>query len=542
MEHQAANDLTGLAAVALAALICGIFLERLRQPAIVGYILAGVVLGPAGFHLVGEASVAPLAELGVLLLLFTIGMELSVRAFRRMWRLFVVTTLFQVVGSTAMTFALSLLFGWPPGLAIFLGFAVALSSTAVAVKILERLGELRTRVGRVTIGVLIAQDLAVVPMMLTLSAMAGDSFQWSALPKIAFSILFLVWLIWFLSRGRKIFLPYSAMVGGHRDLTPLAALAFCLGAAAVSGLMGLSAAYGAFLAGLVIGNSHQRHAMLAVVEPLQSILMMVFFLSIGLLVDLDYLWENLGAVLLLLTMVTIFKTVLNVAILHLLGEPWQRAFLVGVTIAQIGEFSFLLAVVGLDSGLITPEDRRLIVAVTVLSLALSPLWVVIGRRLHDLADDGITSGQRLIQLVYAPEAEFVLGTLGEARSLTMRQARTLAIILRRKLLWRLRGKPENLAVKPPPVEDLHSKIALATDVRMDVSGEAMPVAISAVNLAPSEGPDPSTMERQPFRKPSRRRRSTAAVVTGARTGILSPDKPTKTGRPQRPKKPGKKNS
>jgi CPA2 family monovalent cation:H+ antiporter-2 len=401
---------------------------------------------------------------------------------------------------------------------------------------------LRTRVGRVTIGVLIAQDLAVVPMMLTLSAMAGDSFQWSALPKIAFSILFLVWLIWFLSRGRKIFLPYSAMVGGHRDLTPLAALAFCLGAAAVSGLMGLSAAYGAFLAGLVIGNSHQRHAMLAVVEPLQSILMMVFFLSIGLLVDLDYLWENLGAVLLLLTMVTIFKTVLNVAILHLLGEPWQRAFLVGVTIAQIGEFSFLLAVVGLDSGLITPEDRRLIVAVTVLSLALSPLWVVIGRRLHDLADDGITSGQRLIQLVYAPEAEFVLGTLGEARSLTMRQARTLAIILRRKLLWRLRGKPENLAVKPPPVEDLHSKIALATDVRMDVSGEAVPVAISAVNLAPSEGPDPSTMERQPFRKPSRRRRSTAAVVTGARTGILSPDKPTKTGRPQRPKKPGKKNS
>ena len=116
MEHQATNDLTGLAVVALAALICGILLERLRQPAIVGYILAGVALGPAGFGLVGEASVAPLAELGVLLLLFTIGMELSVRAFRRMWRLFVVVTLFQVVGSTAMTFALSLHPGSPPTL------------------------------------------------------------------------------------------------------------------------------------------------------------------------------------------------------------------------------------------------------------------------------------------------------------------------------------------------------------------------------------------------------------------------------------------
>ena len=440
MESHGGADLTGMAVVALAALVFGIALERLRQPALVGYILAGVALGPVGLGLVEEESVSTLAELGVLLLLFVVGMELSLRAFRRLWRLFVTATLFQVLGSTGVMILATSWAGLPVEMGIFLGFAVALSSTAVAVKILEGLGELRSRIGRVTVGVLIAQDLAVVPMMLILSALAGDGFDWMALPKILFSVLFLVVLILFLSRGRKVSLPFAQLVGNHKDMTPLAALAFCLGAATVSGLLGLSPAYGAFLAGLIIGNSHERRAMLHVIEPFQSVLMMVFFLSIGLLIDLGYLWDNLGIVLLLLTMVAVFKTVLNVGILRLLGEPWTRAFLAGVMIAQIGEFSFLLAVSAVKSGLISVEDRRLIVAVTALSLALSPLWVFTARRLRHLAEDGITSGREIVRLVYAPEAEFVAATFGGARTRTRREIRKAAVLLRRYRLRRLRRR------------------------------------------------------------------------------------------------------
>jgi CPA2 family monovalent cation:H+ antiporter-2 len=314
------NDLLGIAIVALAALACGLGLEYLRQPAIIGYIIAGVILGPSGFELVSDRSnLNTLAELGVLLLLFVVGMELSLRSFRLMWRLFVLATLFQIAVSAAVMMALSSLFGWPVELAVVLGFAVALSSTAVVIKVLEDLGELRSRVGRTTVGILIAQDLAVVPMMLMVGALSGDGFHLLDVAKIALSVALLLGLILWLSEGPKVRLPFAQWVGGHADLTPLAALCFCFGAAALSGLLGMSAAYGAFLAGLVIGNSQERAAMVRVTHPIQSVLMMVFFLSIGLLIDLTYVWENIGTVLMLLFLVTVFKTVLNIAILRFIA-------------------------------------------------------------------------------------------------------------------------------------------------------------------------------------------------------------------------------
>ncbi len=450
MEAEVHSNLTGIAVVTLAALTCGLILQRLRQPAIVGYLQAGAISGPPGFAIVGRGTeINTLAELGVLLLLFAIGMELSLRAFRRMWRLFLVATALQIGASTGVMLVLSTLFDWPLGLSVLLGFVVAISSTAVAIKVLEDLGELRTHTGRVTVGVLIAQDLAVVPMMLTIGALAEGGFHWFEPIRIVLSVAFLAWLIWFLSRGRKIHLPFSHWVGGHAELTPIATLVFCFGAAALSGLVGLSAAYGAFLAGLVIGNSHERQALIAVTKPIQSILMMVFFLSIGLLIDLGYLWRNLGQVMMLLFVVTVFKTALNVGILRVLGQPWPRAFLAGVMLAQIGEFSFLLALVGIDNGLIGPEYGRLVVAVTVLSLSLSPVWVVTARRLKDLAAAGITEGAELLRLVYGPEAEKVAETVGEARLRSRRLARWLRLLV---LLRRRRRLREAQAAAKEPQE------------------------------------------------------------------------------------------
>jgi monovalent cation:H+ antiporter-2, CPA2 family len=419
MEAAAHSNLTGIAVVALAALLCGLGLERLRQPAIVGYIIAGVILGPSAFAVVHDrGDIDILAELGVLMLLFVIGMELSLRAFRRVWKLAVLTTLIQIGVSTSVMYLAATVAGFSLGVSIVLGFVVALSSTAVAIKVLEDIGELRTRAGRITVSVLIAQDLAVVPMMLSLGALADGKFDWIILAKVGGSIVFLVVLIWYLSRGKKIRLPFDRMVAGHEDLKPLSALAFCFGAAALSGFIGLSAAYGAFLAGLVIGNSHERARMLESAKPIQSILMMIFFLSIGLLVDLNYIWENLDAVILLFLMVAVFKTVLNVGILRLLGQSWQHAFLAGVMLAQIGEFSFLLSLVGISHGLISEEVGRLVVAVTVLSLALSPLWVVTARRLQAVALAGRESAGEVLNLVYGREAKAVTESLGEARSWT----------------------------------------------------------------------------------------------------------------------------
>ena len=419
---EAANhvDLTGIALVALAALLFGFGLERLRQPAIVGYIVAGVALGPSGFALVsGRDGLEVLAEMGVLMLLFIIGMELSLRAFMRIWKVAVSTTLFQIAASTGVTLAFSQFTDISWELAVLLGFVVAMSSTAVAIKILDDIGELRTKVGQITVGVLIAQDIAVVPMMLTIGALGDDGFNLAQIPVMIGSVLFLAGLIFYASRGKKIHLPFAESLAGNKELAPLAGLAFCLGCSAIAGLIGLSAAYGAFIAGL------------DAVLPIQSVLMMVFFLSIGLLIDLGFMIDNIGMVLTLFLMVTVFKTLINVGFLRITGQPWATAFLAGISMAQIGEFSFLLAVVGIGSGVLDEEGRRLIVSVTVLSLALSPLWVITARRLSLLANYGVTEATDLMRLVYGPETDAISQAMERASGRTQHTMRAAALKIRR---------------------------------------------------------------------------------------------------------------
>lgn len=401
---ESSLDLTGIAIVAGAATLCGTLLRRLGQPAIVGYILAGILLGPSGLKLIADRSqVGTLAELGVLMLLYFVGMELSLRSFRRSWRIAVFSTLLQVAASIAVLLALTRFFDWPFEHAVLFGFVLALSSTVVAIRMLEEIGELRTRVGRITVGILIAQDLAVAPMLLFVGGMSGDGLEFSLIIKLAISILLLALATVYLSRRRHVDLPLVAVTVGSVDLTPVAALTWCFGFAAIAGIIGLSPAFGAFFAGLLIGSSVQRHAVSETARPIQSVLLMVFFLSIGLLIDLEFLWDNIGLVLLLWLFVTVFKTALNAGILRLMGEPWQRAFLSSLILAQIGEFSFVLGAAALDRQVIDGNIHRLVVAVTVLSLVTSPLWLNNARRLHHRAAQRPATLGALLRLIYFRE-------------------------------------------------------------------------------------------------------------------------------------------
>ncbi len=405
MEHNI--ELTGLAFVVAAATLCGMAMARLNQPAIVGYILAGVILGPSGLGLVGDrGQIAALAELGVLMLLYIIGMELSVRSFRRMWRVAVFSTGLQILVSLVAMLSLGYALGWPTTHVLLFAFVLALSSTAVAVKMMEDIGTLRQRTGRIAVGVLIAQDLAVAPMMIVLAGLAGDEFNAFVLVEIVIAVILLVVLIRYLARDRKINLPFAKLALGKFDLRPVAALAWCFAVAAVAGMIGISAVFGAFLAGLVVGSSHQRHELFEAAKPIESILLMTFFLSIGLLIDLQYLWENIGLVLLLWAFVTIFKTALNTAIFRAMGETWQHAFLSGLFLAQIGEFGFILGGVALDSAIIDTDLHRLIVAVTVLSLVTSPLWMNSARRVQHRAVARMDTLGGLLRLVYFREWRF----------------------------------------------------------------------------------------------------------------------------------------
>lgn len=414
-------ELTATAIVIMAALLCGGLMAQLRQPAIVGYILAGVVLGPSGLELVSNRdAVATLAEFGVLMLLFVVGMRLDLRRFMAVWKTALVATLLQIAGSVGAALLLRHMMGWSLGMAMVLGCAVAISSTAVVIKILESSDELDTPVGRTTVAILIAQDMAVVPMMLMLEAMETRSIEAMDAGRVVLSVLILAVLFWLLSR-RRLSLPLTSRLSKDADLATLAALTWCFGAAALAGILDLSPPYGAFLAGLVLGNSAQSETLLKRAQPVKSVLLMVFFLSIGLLLDFRFIWKNLGAVLLLLGLVTLFKTALNVAALRLLRQDWPSAFLAGVALAQIGEFSFLLAETGKAARLITAQETKLVVAVTVLSLVLSPFWLFTMRRMHRVAVVHVGSFRELMSRLYGEDAQTVARLARRTRRLAERR-------------------------------------------------------------------------------------------------------------------------
>ena len=391
------NNLTEIAMVVVAALAGGLGFVRLKQPPIIGYILTGILLGPSGLAFIqSRDQVSFLAELGVLLLLFVIGMELSLRTFKKVWVIATLCTILQVASSLAITLVVSGIFGWSAGLSLLLGFVASISSTAVVVKVMESIGELKTEIGQLTIGILIAQDLAIVPMILILRNYGESWFSPLLLIKLLVSVGMIAALIAYLSRRQRVRLPLTQMIAGDKDLTPLASLTFCFAAAAVSGLIGLSAPYGAFLAGLVLGNTHERLAMIESTKPIQSILLMSFFLSIGLLLDLEFIWDNLATVLKLLFVVTIGKTALNVGILRLLRLPWPQAFLIGVVLAQLGEFAFLMATISHETNIINEYGEHLIIGLTVLSLAFSPIWMAIAKHFQDAAAENSASLQGVL--------------------------------------------------------------------------------------------------------------------------------------------------
>ncbi len=406
LDHGSALDhLTGLAILVMIALMCGIILSRWKQPPAVGYIVAGLVMGPSALGLVENREMIQfMAELGVILLLFIVGMELSLESFAKLWRIAFGTFALQLGLGMGAGFLTGWALGWEMPASIVLGFVLSLSSTAVAIKMLEDLGDMGTRSGQITVGVLIAQDLAVVPMMLVIAGLgAGGGLGWDIAVKIAVALALMAGLVFLLIKRGPIRLPFEEVVMNNPDLRVLGGITLCFAAAAISGLLGFSTAYGAFLAGLVIGNSRDSHTMQESVAPIQSLLVMVFFLSIGLLLDLGYLWDNILTVLLLVLLVLLVKTAANIAFLRFLGETWENAIIPGALLGQIGEFAFILGAMAVGLALVDDGTYRLIVSITVLSLVFSPAWMVLARRVHRVTLAGVSSGRELVRLIFVSE-------------------------------------------------------------------------------------------------------------------------------------------
>ncbi len=399
------NSLVAIAiAVAIAALL-GLGFMRLRQPPLVGFILAGLALGPTGMGVISSSeNIRLLAEMGVVVLLFFIGMELSIKAFVLSLRQAVIVAVGQLLASMLLAALLAYWLEATIAEAIILGFIIALSSTVVAMKMLDEMGELRTAPGRVTVGVLIAQDLAVVPMLILVSSLGGETFDAGAVTvKIVVAVLLLAGLLWWFGRKPKLRVPFAEAIADNVDILALGSLAVCFSAAAISGLAGLSPVYGAFLAGIVVGNSTLRSRVIPVIEPIQSVLLVVFFLSIGLLIDLDFILANLMLVVAAAMLVVSLKTALNIVLLRATGSDPKTALISGLSMAQIGEFSFVLAAAGVASGALGTDIYRLAIAVTAISLLVSPIWVNLMERIERMTAASLGTYREALALAYKGE-------------------------------------------------------------------------------------------------------------------------------------------
>ncbi len=414
------TGLNDIAIVALIAVLLGFVFMRMRQPAIVGYILAGLVLGPTGFGIIHQShSIELLAELGVLMLLFLIGMELSIRAFVMVLRPAVLIAAGQIIIALAITTGFGIALDWSYQEILLLGFVIAVSSTAVTMKILEEIDELRSETGRIAVGVMIAQDIAIVPMLIMAEAFGTDKgINPDTIAVIFIAVGLLALLVWYLSRPGKIRLPFTDMIEERPDVIALSALAFCFAAAAASSLFGMSPAYGAFVAGLIIANTTLRVQAIQVTQPVLSILIFVFFLSVGLLIDLHYVLANWTLVLSFAMGVVVLKTIVNIVLIRMTGIDWNVALPAGLSMAQIGEFSFVLAAVGLRNGVLDVDAFRLALAVIALSLVISPLWMSAARRFHDAALEGISDYRSALAETYGDELTVLqqhTASIGRAR-------------------------------------------------------------------------------------------------------------------------------
>ena len=379
-----AQDLTALALTLGAAALAGLLLSRLRLPAMAGFVLVGIALGPTGFQLIGNATaIQTLADLGVLMLLFILGMELRLQAFRTQLPLAIAVTLALIAATTGIAMLLAQVTSGESTSAIVIGFMLAISSTAVGIRMIQDADDPQSRAGKLAVAVLVAQDLAVIPLLLIVGALspraravdmaliAGKLFGEGALI-IGFIVL--------LTRIKSFRFPGSGYFLRDFDAGTLIVLLLCFAAAALSGLLGLSPALGAFLAGLGVGHSTLRRTALTLAQPVQSILVFVFFLSLGLLVDLGYVRAHAWLILFALIVVIAGKTALNVGVLRLLRQPVEVAFPAALFLSPVGEFSFVLASAAVAAGTLTAEGYKFAIVLIAISVLASPLWFVGARR------------------------------------------------------------------------------------------------------------------------------------------------------------------
>ena len=383
MDHSIPLITTTAAAFGL-ALLLGFVAARLKLPPLVGYLLAGIVIGPGTPGFVADVKIAgELAEIGVMLLMFGVGLHFSVADLMSVRKIALPGAIVQIVVASAMGAAAALWWGWDLPAALVLGLALSVASTVVLLKALERKGALDTPNGRIAVGWLVVEDLAMVLVLVLLPPLGGllgtgaripPQELWTTLAVTMLKVAGFVALM--LLVGRRVFpwLLWQVTRTGSHELFTLCVVAAAVSIAWGSALLfGVSYALGAFFAGMVLRESQFSHRAAEDTLPLRDAFAVLFFVSVGMLFDPKVLVEHPLQVLAVVAVIVVGKSLAAFVIVLLFRYPLNTALTVSASLAQIGEFSFILAALGVSLKLLPPEGQSLIVAGALISIAVNPL-------------------------------------------------------------------------------------------------------------------------------------------------------------------------
>lgn len=359
---------------------------KIRIPTIIGYLLTGIVVGPSLLGVIKSPhEIEFMAEIGIILLMFTIGLEFSLNHLIKIRNIVFFGGFIQLVFTAGVTalFARMYHMGW--GSSVFIGFLTALSSTALVLKILQEKGEVTSNYGRTVVGILIFQDIILIPLILVTPMLGGETTDIGAkLLGMGSKTLFMVGLVYVGNRWIMPRVLHLIALTKNQELFLMCILLVCLAVALLTSEMGMSLAFGAFLGGLMISRSEYSQDAFSHLIPFKDTFTSFFFVSIGMLLDLSFVANNIFLVLATVLLVIAIKTVVAGGTAFVLGHTFRGTIMVGLAMAQIGEFSFILAKIGQTYQILTDYYYQLFLAVTIVSMAVSPFLFMIAKPVTSL--------------------------------------------------------------------------------------------------------------------------------------------------------------
>lgn len=374
MEIILLNDIVIIFGLSLAVIF---LFNKIKLPPIIGFLFTGIIAGPFGLKLVQSVhEVEILSEVGILLLLFTIGIEFSFNEILKIKKTVLLGGSFQVFITIISVFFIAVLSGFPNSESIFIGFLIALSSTAIVLKLYNEKGEIDSPHGRTALAILIFQDIIVVPMMLITPLLGGG--QADIISEIINLSLKSIGVIVFVIISTKYIVPFLLFHVAKlrsRELFLISIIVICFGIVWITSSIGLSLALGAFLAGLIISESEYSHQALSNIMPFRDVFTSLFFVSIGMLLNYSFMFENFRLIILITIIIILLKSAITSSITMSLGFPLRTAVIAGISLSQVGEFSFILAKTGSGLNLISADFYQMFLSVSILTMAATPFLI-----------------------------------------------------------------------------------------------------------------------------------------------------------------------